>query len=646
MALPVIAVAGAAAAAAYLDAKLHLRHDLAGGILSDPVAKAQAYIAQRQALKRVLIYHLLEDNVLSSRAGNLFLEYEGRSWTYKQFYDSVQRVGNWLMNDLGVRQGEMVALNGPNSAEFLMIFFGLEAVGAHVAFTNCHLTGGPLVHSVKLAEARYMIADRDIRHLVEPCGDDLAKAAVETAYYDEASLAALNDTTPIPAARSASVLSSDVHALIYTSGTTGLPKGVMITAGRWINTARGTADLLRLMPEDKFYTCLPLYHGAGQGLCILPVIYAGASVRVGRKFSRKYTWRARSTTRYLTTSSDRTFWPEVCESQANRLQYVGELCRYLVNAPPHPLERKHIVQEAWGNGMRPDVWNTFRRRFNIPVVHELYAATDGMGSMYNRNRGDFSSGAIAVRGYLWHLKKGAIEVRAKIDPDTEDIVRDGDGFVIRANAGEPGEVLHRIDPAMAEAAFKGYYGNPGASQKRWLRGVFKPDDLFFRSGDVMRVDSDGRVYFVDRLGDTFRWKSENVSTNEVSDILGQFDQIAECNVYGVSIPNADGRCGCATIVPASSTTLESFDFVRLYTHVAGKLPRYAVPLFLRVAPQLSYTGTFKIQKGQAKREGVDLDLIEQAGSKDSLYWLPPGGSAYVPFRREDWRALKAGDVKL
>ncbi|KAK0870585.1 hypothetical protein LTS02_002380 [Friedmanniomyces endolithicus] len=595
MALPVIAVAGAAAAAAYLDAKLHLRHDLAGGILSDPVAKAQAYIAQRQALKRVLIYHLLEDNVLSSRAGNLFLEYEGRSWTYKQFYDSVQRVGNWLMNDLGVRQGEMVALNGPNSAEFLMIFFGLEAVGAHVAFTNCHLTGGPLVHSVKLAEARYMIADRDIRHLVEPCGDDLAKAAVETAYYDEASLAALNDTTPIPAARSASVLSSDVHALIYTSGTTGLPKGVMITAGRWINTARGTADLLRLMPEDKFYTCLPFYHGAGQGLCILPVIYAGASVRVGRKFSQ-------------------------------------------------PFGRRFASPKQ--TGYRPDVWNTFRRRFNIPVVHELYAATDGMGSMYNRNRGDFSSGAIAVRGYLWHLKKGAIEVRAKIDPDTEDIVRDGDGFVIRANAGEPGEVLHRIDPAMAEAAFKGYYGNPGASQKRWLRGVFKPDDLFFRSGDVMRVDSDGRVYFVDRLGDTFRWKSENVSTNEVSDILGQFDQIAECNVYGVSIPNADGRCGCATIVPASSTTLESFDFVRLYTHVAGKLPRYAVPLFLRVAPQLSYTGTFKIQKGQAKREGVDLDLIEQAGSKDSLYWLPPGGSAYVPFRREDWRALKAGDVKL
>ncbi|KAK3620251.1 hypothetical protein LTR56_023524 [Elasticomyces elasticus] len=371
-----------------------------------------------------------------------------------------------------------------------------------------------------------------------------------------------------------------------------------------------------------------MYHGAGQGLCILPVIYAGASVRLGRKFSHK------------------TFWPEVSESKANRLQYVGELCRYLVNAPPHPLERKHNVEEAWGNGMRPDVWNIFRERFNIPVIHELYAATDGMGSTFNRNKGNFSSGAIGVRGLLWHSKHGANELRARIDPDTEDIVRDRNGFVIRAAVGEPGEVLHRIDPAMAESAFKGYYKNDTATGKRWLRGVFEPNDLFFRSGDVMRVDVDGRTYFVDRLGDTFRWKSENVSTNEVADVLGQFEQIAECNVYGVSVPNADGRCGCATIVPGSSTSIDTFDFARLAQHVLGKLPRYSVPLFLRMAPELSYTGTFKIQKGQAKREGIDLDLIEQAGSKDRLYWLPPGSTIYVPYRREDWEALKAGKVKL
>lgn len=209
-------------------------------------------------------------------------------------------------------------------------------------------------------------------------------------------------------------------------------------------------------------------------------------MRLGRKFSHK------------------TFWPEVHESGANRLQYVGELCRYLVNAPVHPLERKHKLQEAWGNGMRPDVWEVFRQRFNIPVIHELYAATDGMGSTFNWNRGEFSRNAIGVRGLLWHRQMAKVEVRARINPDTEDIVRGPDGWVMRAGVDEPGEVLHKIEPEMKDVAFRGYFNNEGASEKRWMYNAFEPDDLWFRSGDVMREDADGRVFFVDRLGDTVR----------------------------------------------------------------------------------------------------------------------------------------------
>lgn len=343
--------------------------------------------------------------------------------------------------------------------------------------------------------------------------------------------------------------------------------------------------------------------------------------------------------------SHQTFWPEVHASKANRLQYVGELCRYLVNAPVHPLERSHNVSEAWGNGMRPDVWEKFRQRFNIPVIHELYAATDGMGSTFNKNRGEFSRNAIGVRGSIWHYRQGAVEVRARINPDTEDIIRDDDGWVLRAGVGEPGEVLHRVDPATKVAVFKGYFKNEAASEKRWMRNVFNPDDLWFRSGDVMRVDEDGRVFFVDRLGDTFRWKSENVSTNEVSDIIGTFHQIAETNVYGVSVPNADGRCGCAIVVLQPPTTPDTLDLEALAQHARSRLPKYAIPLFLRVGP-ISYTGTFKIQKGQAKREGVDLEAIEKSGSKDRLFWLPPGATSYVPYRREDWEALQSGKVKL
>jgi acyl-CoA synthetase (AMP-forming)/AMP-acid ligase II len=310
------------------------------------------------------------------------------------------------------------------------------------------------------------------------------------------------------------------------------------------------------------------------------------------------------------------------------------------------MERKHKLKEAWGNGMRPDVWEVFRTRFNIPIIHELYAATDGMGATFNPNHGEFSQNAIGVRGLLWHRWNGGNEIRAKIDPDTEEILRDEDGRVVKADVNEPGEVLHRVDPSVRKGAFLGYFKNEHASEKRWMYDVFEKGDLWFRSGDVMRVDSDGRVFFVDRLGDTFRWKSENVSTNEVSDVMGTFNQIAECNVYGVQVPNADGRCGAAAIVPQPPVTAHTIDMKALTQHVRANLPRYAVPLFLRIANQLSYTGTFKIQKGQAKREGADIYLIEQAGSNDKLFWLPPGGDSYVPYRKEDWQAIKSGKIML
>ena len=310
----------------------------------------------------------------------------------------------------------------------------------------------------------------------------MSTASIQTLHYDQTLFDSLVDSTPITFERTASILFSDLRCLIYTSGTTGLPKGVMITTGRHLNTARSVATYLKLKPGEKFYTCLPLYHGAAAGLCITPTIFSGSSVALGRKFSHK------------------TFWPEVHASGANRLQYVGELCRYLVNAPVHPLERQHRLEEAWGNGMRPDVWDKFRQRFNIPMIHELYAATDGMGATFNRNKGDFTKAAIGLRGWIWHYRSGGVETRGRIDADTEDLIRDRDGFVVKAGIGEPGEVLHKVDPAVAQAAFKGYFGNEAASEKRWLRNVYEANDLWFRSGDVMREDADGRVYFVDRLG--------------------------------------------------------------------------------------------------------------------------------------------------
>lgn len=540
-------------------------------------------------------------------------------------------MGTWLLKDLDIQPKEIVAIDGGNSPEYLMLWFALEAINACPAFINCNLTSGPLTHSVKLSDARYLLADRAVQNLVQPCEADLAAANVQTIYYDDRFMASLPDDprgTRLPRERQQGIRPDELASLIYTSGTTGMPKGVIMLRGRELNTARSVSEYLALKPHNRMYTALPLYHGAAHGLCMTPSIFAGSTVVLSRKFSH------------------RTFWPEVRASNADIIQYVGELCRYLVNAPPSPLDRKHNVKMAWGNGMRPDVWEVFRERFGIEIINELYAATDGLGSSFNANRGEFGRNAIGLRGLLWHWNNGANEKRVRIDPDTEEILRNSQGFAIECKPGEAGEVLHRLDPATADAVFAGYYKNKGAGDKRKIRDVFEKGDLWFRSGDMMRQDKDGRVYFVDRLGDTFRWRSENVSTNEVSDVLGRFDQVAEANVYGVQVPHADGRAGCAAIVPVQGLTADDLDLARLAQHAVAVLPRYAVPLFLRVVPQLEYTGTMKLQKGRLRAEGVDLDKIRQSSPDDRMFWLPPGANAYVPYGPKEWADLRAGKVKL
>lgn len=231
--------------------------------------------------------------------------------------------------------------------------------------------------------------------------------------------------------------------------------------GRELNTGHSVADYLQLKPEDRFYTCMPLYHGAAHGLCVTPSIHAGCTVILSRKFSHS------------------RFWPEVRESKSNIIQYVGELCRYLLNAPPNPLDKEHSVKMAWGNGMRPDVWEPFRQRFGIEIINELYAATDGLGSSFNANRGEFGRNAIGIRGLLWHLQNSSLETRVRVDPDTEELAKDENGFAIRCGVNEPGETVYQMDPATQEQAFAGYYQNTGATEKRKVSGLFKKGDLWY-----------------------------------------------------------------------------------------------------------------------------------------------------------------------
>lgn len=603
-----------------------IRNDLAAGSNKTKEQKSLQFITERFSQGKGLIYDYFQEHALGKNSNNPCLICDGKTWTYRQFYDDVQRVGNWLMKDLGIQKGEIIALDAPNSPEYVMLVVAISAIGAGAAYINNHLTATPMVHSVKLCGARILLADREVQSLVGPCEEELKGAKVETVYFDEALIGSLSDRTPLPKDRRAGVDPAGTLRLIYTSGTTGLPKGVKMTYARELLSGEMISSYLGLKPGVRMYTCLPIYHVSGHSLCVIPCLYSGATVVLGRKFSHS------------------TFWPHVRESKADIIQYVGELARYLLNAPPSPLDKQHHVRMAWGNGIRPDVWEPFRQRFGIDTINEIYGATDGYNTTWNRNRGPFGATAISVRGPLWQYLNGAREKRILIDVDSEEVLRTPNGLCIEAKAGQAGECIHKVDAEAEAMVFSKYHNNEAAGNKRKLRGVFQKGDLWFRTGDLMKADAEGRLFFVDRLGDTFRWHSENVSTNEVGEVLGAFDQIQETNVYGVLVPHADGRAGCAAVVPTPGA--KEIDWARLAEYALANLPRYAVPIFIRVVPEMEYTATNKLQKGRLRAEGIDIDKIQTASPKDAVYWLPPGSSKYVPYTQKDWQTLQSGNLKL
>lgn len=591
------------------------------------VSKAGEYVAQEFSQGRGLLYHYFEAHALGKNANNIFLIFEGREWTYKQFYDEVQLVGNWLLDDLKIQKGEIIALDGLNSPQYVMFIIAINGIGAGVSYINNNLTSTPLVHCAKLCRARYLLADTAVQHLVSPCESDLTAANIRTVYYDfDLTSTIPQKTTPLSPSLRQNISPTAIARLIYTSGTTGLPKAVKLPYARELVGIKSVSEYLRLRPGVRMYTCLPLYHVSGHTLCTIPSIYAGSTVSLSPKFSHK------------------TFWPEIRASGAQIVQHVGELIRYVLNAPPSDQDRNHNVQMVWGNGIRPDVWEAFRQRFGVEAINEIYGATDGFSTCWNENRGPFGRNAIAVRGRLWKWLNGEREKIVRIDVDTDDVLRDTKtGFVVECDAGEAGETIFKVDKAMEGPTFSKYLGNEEAGLKRRLTDVFEKNDIWFRSGDMMRMDKEGRLFFVDRLGDTFRWHSENVSTNEVADVLGRSGQVTEANVYGVLVPHADGRAGCAAVVLADGAVL---DRKALAKHVLESLPRYAVPLFLRVVKEIEYTGTNKMQKGRLKAEGIDVAKIRAGKGGDQLYWLPPGKDEYMPYEAADWESIQSGRVKL
>jgi len=546
--------------------------------------------------------------------------FEGERLTYRQLDALANRFAAWGLAQ-GLKHGDTVALLLPNRAEYVPAWMGLAKIGVAAALINNNLSGAALAHCLSISDADHVIADLESMAAVDTIRAGLARPltywlidAAEDVAPDRRKLdlkhPKLAPERP-PASLRAGLKAREVALYIFTSGTTGMPKAAKIAHTRAQLYMRAFAGATNADAEDKLYCALPLYHSTG-GLCgVGAVLLRGGTLVLRRRFSASL------------------FWDDVAEHGCTLFVYIGELCRYLVNQPAHEKERAHKLRLAFGNGLRPDVWKEFQERFAIAETLEFYGSTEGNVSMFNF---DGRVGAIGrVPGYL----RNNFSVRlVKFDVESEMPVRNAEGLCIECEAGEVGEAVGLIKDD-ARHSYSGY-ADTAASARKILHDVFEPGDRWFRTGDLMRQDGDGYFYFVDRIGDTFRWKGENVSTTEVAEILSGYPGVAEANVYGVKIDKLDGRAGMAAITPG-----EGFDYSGLHAYLARQLPVFARPIFLRIQPAIETTGTFKYRKIDLVRDGFDPARIEQA-----LYFDHPELGGYVELTPALYAQIQSGAFRL
>ena len=521
----------------------------------------------------------------------------------------------------GLQSGDAVALLMSNCAEYVAVWLGLTRIGAIVALLNSQLAGEVLAHSIKAANPKCLIVGADlaprvaaIRALLPAalqcrvfgaCADQLQPLEPELASMAGESLRATERPPP----------SIDATALyIYTSGTTGLPKAAKVSHYRLMQWSHWFAGMMDTRPEDRMFNCLPLYHSVGGVVATFATLVNGGAVIIRPRFS----------------ASD--FWRDVRDERCTLFQYIGELCRYLVNSPQQSIETEHSLRLACGNGLRPEVWMPFKTRFKIPRILEYYASTEGNFSLYN------CEGQPGAIGRIPPFLAARLPVELlRFDVDKSEPRRDAAGLCERCEANETGEAVGRMPNSDAERAgrFEGY-ADLKASDKKVLRNVFKEGDAWYRTGDLMRRDARGFYYFVDRVGETYRWKGENVSTAEVLTALTASRGVLDGVVYGVSVPGADGRAGTAALLVNAD-----FDLAALHQDAVARLPPYARPVFLRILSSLEATGTFKPRKQELMQAGFDPRQV-----KDPLYFDDARVRRYVPVDAALYAAILDGSIRV
>ncbi|CAM5145412.1 unnamed protein product [Eretmochelys imbricata] len=541
--------------------------------------------------------------------------------TYGQVDKRSSQVARALRQHAGLQQGDCLALFLGNEPAYLWIWLGLAKLGCAMACLNCNIRAKSLLHCFQCSGAKVLLAAPEFKAAVEEILPALKEENVRVFYLSRTSdtkgvdsfidkLEVVSDE-PIPHSWRSNVTSKTPAMYIYTSGTTGLPKAAVITHERMLLgcnlfIASGVTS------EDIVYNALPLYHSAALLVGVHGCIMQGATLALRSKFSASQ------------------FWVDCRKYNVTVIQYIGEVLRYLCNVPKKDSDGDHRVRIAIGNGLRADVWREFVRRFGDIRILEFYAATEGNVGFFNY------TGKVGAVGRVNYFHKKIIRYELiRYDVEKDEPVRDENGYCIRVPKGEAGLLICKITQF---SPFSGYAGAKSQTEKKKLTNVFQKGDLYFNSGDLLMVDQDNFIYFHDRVGDTFRWKGENVATTEVADIFGLIDFVQEVSVYGVPVPGHEGRIGMASIRLKEGC---EFNGEQIYRHVVDYLPNYARPRFVRIQDAIEITATFKHRKVQLMEEGFNPAVI-----RDGLYFLDDKEKTYMPMTQDIYNAINNNSLKL
>lgn len=545
------------------------------------------------------------------------LLFEEQKFSYQALNEWANQIGHFYLS-IGARKGDVIAVMVENRPELLATVIALAKIGVTTALVNTSQTAKALTHSINLVKPIAVIAGEECRAAIEEVRSDLNVGTDRFHWFADQPTRVESGTAPkgwrnlaekidhfpkFNTPTTHTVQGKDGLFYIYTSGTTGLPKAVIFTHSRW-TLAYGTyGHVLNLNKNDVMYVTLPLYHATGIVVCWCGVIAGHATLALRRKFS---------------TSS---FWKDVQKFDASAIGYVGELCRYLMDAPTSENEQRHRVKKMIGNGMRPNIWDKYKARFGVEEILELYASSEGnvgFSNVFNfDNTVGFSPTPYAI---------------VEFDKESNSPVKDDKGWCKKVKKGEVGLLIGKIT---RRSPFDGYT-DPEKNKSVIMKDVFKHGDSFFNTGDLVRDIGFRHAQFVDRLGDTFRWKGENVSTTEVENAVSEYEKIAEAVVYGVEIPNTNGRAGMAAITLSEGTTLTEQDLQQMATEFKKCVPAYAVPVFLRIQKQVETTGTFKYQKNKLKEQSFDPNKNDER-----LLVLLPNATGYCDLTPEIFSNIEA-----